>query len=120
MVKILVVDDEPDMLEILKLVLEEHGYEVHTSLSGYECLSKAGRNSYDLILLDIRMPGMDGWVTLRKLKEKGITKKSKIMVLTVEKGPGTEIFGLQDVVADYMIKPFDNAELVRHVKDVLK
>jgi DNA-binding response OmpR family regulator len=118
MPKILVVDDEPEMVDILNLILGRE-YEVDSAASGKECIEKASKYSYDLILLDIRMPVMDGWTTLRKLKEKDIADKVKIIILTVEKGPGTEIFGLQDVVDDYIIKPFDQKILLKHVREVL-
>jgi DNA-binding response OmpR family regulator len=117
--KVLVVDDEPDMVDILKVVLTQAGFEVSSASSGKECLEKVSKEVFDLIVLDIRMPQMDGWTTLRKLKEKKVTDKTKVVILTVEKGPGVEIFGLQDVVADYITKPFDREKLVKHVKKAL-
>jgi two-component system response regulator VicR len=117
--KILVVDDERDMVDILRLVLTQAGFEVASALGGKECLEKAARDDFNLIILDIRMPDMDGWTTLRKLKEKGITDKTKVIILTIEKGPGVEIFGLQDVVSDYITKPFDREKLIKHVKKAL-
>jgi two-component system, OmpR family, response regulator VicR len=117
--RILVVDDEPDMVDILKLVLTQAGFDVSTAYSGRECIEKASKDDFDLIILDIRMPEMDGWTTLRKLKEKKITDKTRVVILTVEKGPGVEIFGLQDVVADYITKPFEREKLIKHVKKAL-
>jgi DNA-binding response OmpR family regulator len=117
--KILVVDDEPDMVDIVKLVLTQSGFSVSTASSGKECIEKASKETFDLIILDIRMPEMDGWTTLRKLKEKKVTDKTKVIILTVEKGPGVEIFGLQDVVSDYITKPFNREKLVKHVKKAL-
>jgi len=117
--KILVVDDEPDMVDILRLVLTQAGYQVQPVLSGRDCIDKTSKEDYDLIILDIRMPEMDGWTTLRKLKERKVTDRTKIIILTVEKGPGVEIFGLQDVVADYLTKPFDRERLIKHVRKAL-
>jgi len=117
--KILVVDDEPDMVDILKLILTQDGFEVSTAYSGKECVDKALREDFGLIILDIRMPGMDGWTTLRRLKEKKVTDRTPVIILTVEKGPGVEIFGLQDVVSDYITKPFDKEKLIKHVKKAL-
>lgn len=119
MAKILVVDDEPEMVDILKLMLEAAGYEVAAALSGNECLAKVGKNRFDLILLDIRMPNMDGWETLRRMKEKGVVDGTKVIILTIEKGPGVEIFGLQDVVKDYLTKPFDKEVLLKSIRAVL-
>ncbi|MBU0762337.1 MAG: response regulator, partial [Candidatus Altiarchaeota archaeon] len=118
--KILVVDDEPDMVDILKLILTQSGYEVDAVYNGKECLTTAAKTSYDLIILDIRMPEMDGWTTLKKLKEAKITNNTPVLILTVEKGPGVEIFGLQDVVADYLTKPFEREKLVKRVKKAIK
>jgi len=117
--KVLVVDDEPDMVDILKHLLSNAGFDVSAAYSGKECLEKVSKADYDLIVLDIRMPQMDGWTTLRKMKEKGVTDKTKVIILTVEKGPGVEIFGLQDVVSDYITKPFDRDKLIKHVKKAL-
>jgi len=118
--KIMVVDDEPEMIDALKMMLASEGYEVSGAQSGGECLMKVGSIKPDLILLDIRMPGMDGWETLRRLKSEGVTKKTKVIILTVEKGPGTEIFGLQDEVADFITKPFDMKDLLDTVKKTIK
>ncbi len=117
--KILVVDDEQDMVDILELVLKQAGYETEKAYSGAECIQKTQDKKFDLILLDIRMPGMDGWTTLRKLKESKVTDKTKVIILTVEKGPGVEIFGLQDIVSDYITKPFDREKLIKHIKKAL-
>ena len=119
MSKILVVDDEPDMVDILELVLTQAGFEVSTAHSGRECVDKASKDDFDLILLDIRMPEMDGWTTLRELKKMKVTDKTRVIIWTVEKGPGVEIFGLQDVVSDYITKPFDKEKLIKHVKKAL-
>ena len=117
--KILVVDDEPDMVDILRLILTQAGFEVSTAYSGSECLSKVSKEDFNLIVLDIRMPEMDGWATLRKLKENKVTDGTSVIILTIEKGPGVEIFGLQDVVSDYITKPFDKEKLIKHVKKAL-
>ncbi|MFH0863377.1 MAG: response regulator [Candidatus Altiarchaeota archaeon] len=117
--RILVVDDEPDMVDILRLVLAQAGFTLSSAASGKECLEKTSREEFDLIILDIRMPQMDGWTTLKKLKENRVTDKTRVIILTVEKGPGVEIFGLQDVVSDYITKPFDREKLIKHVKKAL-
>jgi DNA-binding response OmpR family regulator len=118
--KVLVVDDEKDMADIVRLVLTQAGYDVDMAYSGAQCLEKASKTAYDVIMLDIRMPEMDGWTTLRHLKDKKITEKSKVIILTVEKGPGVEIFGLQDVVKDYITKPFNREKLIKRVKKAMQ
>ena len=119
MANVLVVDDEPEMVDILKLILDSAGHKVKSALSGHECLALVEKEKFDLILLDIRMPKMDGWETLRRMKKGGLVNGTKIIILTIEKGPGVEIFGLQDVVKDYITKPFDKEVLLRRVKEVL-
>ena len=117
--EVLVVDDEPEMLEILKLMLKDSGIHVDTCESGYDAVKKTGEKKYDLILLDIRMPGLDGWGTLKKLKEENRLKDTKIIILTIEKGPGEEIIGFQADVEDYITKPFDFQDLMKRIKSVL-
>lgn len=118
MANILVVDDESDMLDIMKHMLEAQGHHVTTVSSGKECLEKVKALAPDILILDIRMPEMDGWETLKELKARNVTDKSKVIILTVEKGPGIEIFGLQDVVTDYLVKPFDKKQLLRVISSL--
>jgi len=120
MTRILVVDDEPEMVEIITMMLENEGYEIEKAYNGHECLNKLEKGKFDLVLLDIRMPKMDGWETLRKMKEKKIVDGTKVIILTVEKGPGVEIFGLQNFVKDYLTKPFDRETLVESITGVLE
>jgi CheY-like chemotaxis protein len=120
MPRILVVDDEPELIEIVRLNLANEGYDVATANSGYECLAKMEKEKFDLILLDIRMPKMDGWETLRRMKSRKLINHTKVIILTIEKGPGVEIFGLQDVVKDYLTKPFDKHVLLKSVHETLK
>lgn len=118
MTKVLVVDDEGDMVDIIDVILRSAGYETVLAYNGLECIEKTQKEKPDIILLDIRMPKMNGWETLEKLKKLGLAKKSKIIILTVEKGPGVEIFGLQDVVFDYITKPFEKENLLEIIRQV--
>lgn len=118
--RIMVVDDEEELLDVLEIMLDDEQFEVIKAQSGAQCLEKIRESPVDLILMDVRMPGMDGWETVRKLKEDGVTKDTKIIMLTVEKGPGVEIFGLQDVVSDYVTKPVDRDNLIGRVRKALQ
>jgi len=120
MANILVVEDEPEMADILKLILEGAGHSVSLAHNGSECISMVEKGRFDLIMMDIRMPKINGWEALRKMKEGKLLNEAKIIMVTIEKGPGVEIFGLQDIVADYITKPFDKDDLLRIVKNVLK
>jgi CheY-like chemotaxis protein len=117
--KIMIVDDEPDVVDAVRTMIEAEGYEVVVAYSGKECLRKLKEEKVDLILLDIRMPVMDGWEVLRKLKEKGITNTTKVSMITAVLQIGEDIFGLQDVVADYIRKPFTREGLISSVRKAL-
>ncbi|MEW5759323.1 MAG: DUF835 domain-containing protein [Candidatus Thermoplasmatota archaeon] len=117
--KIMIVDDEPAVVDAVKTILETEGYDTVEAYSGKECLRILGEEKVELVLLDILMPEMDGWEVLRKLKERGITKNTKIVMLTAVKQVGGDIFGLQDVVADYIRKPFERVKLINSIKKIL-
>ena len=115
--KILIVDDNAAVLDVVSELVASAGFTPITATGGRECLEKVRTDDPDLILLDINMPDLDGWSVL---KEKGLTDKIKVMMLTATTDVGTNIFGLQDVVSGYIRKPFNNAELADRLKAVLE
>lgn len=117
--KILVVDDEPDMVTMLKLRLEKDGYEVVTASTGEECLKAAKDENPDLVLLDILLPGMSGLEVSKRLKKDKITKNIPIIMVTALIGKDAEAKAMERG-ADYFIsKPFDPEELSAKIKRVL-
>jgi DNA-binding response OmpR family regulator len=120
MKKVLIVDDNPAIQDIVSELVSGSGFAPITASGGKEALEKAAAESPDLILLDINMPDMDGWTVLRKLKDEGITATTKVMMLTATTDVGTDIFGLQDVVSGYIRKPFNNKELSDRLKTMLE
>ncbi len=113
--KVLVVDDEPDTLELVKLVLESGGFETVLAANGMEALDKVGKAKPDLILLDIMMPDMDGWDVFRKIKEK--YPVIPIAILTAKAQNIDKLLGLHVLKADdYITKPFGKNELINKVK----
>ncbi len=120
MKKVLIVDDNPAIQDIVSELVSGAGFSPLTASGGKEALEKAGAERPDLILLDINMPDMDGWTVLRKLKEDGITTGTKVMMLTATTDVGTDIFGLQDVVSGYIRKPFNNKELSDRLRGMLE
>ncbi|MCZ7404860.1 MAG: response regulator [Candidatus Methanoperedens sp.] len=113
--KVLVVDDEPDTLELVKLVLESGGFETVLAASGMDALAKVGNTKLDLVLLDIMMPDMDGWDVFRKIKEKYPTLP--IAILTAKAQNIDKLLGLHVLKADdYITKPFGKNELINKVK----
>ena len=117
--KILVVDDETDFLTMLKMRLEANRYTVLTAGSGEEGLLKSQSESPGLILLDVMMPGMDGFRVLRRLKENDQTRAIPVIMLTA-KGDTKSIMEAQNHnVADYLIKPIESADLLALVRKYL-
>ena len=117
---ILLVDDEPDMLEMLGLRLKKIGYKVITATTGEECLQKAEEKYPDLILLDILLPGMSGFEVARQLKVKKMTRDIPIIMVTALIGKGAETKG-KEHGADYFIsKPFDPEDLLSKIKTILE
>ncbi|MFQ5884227.1 MAG: response regulator transcription factor [Thermoplasmata archaeon] len=118
--KILVVDDEKNIVDLVGLILEAEGYEVSKAVSGTEGISKSQKEKPDLVLLDIMMPEMDGWVVYRKLKENPKTKDIPVAMLTVKAQTVDKEMALDVIgVEDYITKPFTPEELVERVQKLL-
>lgn len=118
--KIMVVDDEESLLELVSAIMEQEGYEVVTAISGKECLEKIQTLKPDLILLDMMMPGMSGREVCEKIRQDPKTKGLKIAFLTVAKFSETGKGTLTKMnVLDYITKPFENDDLVSRVKKLL-
>lgn len=119
MKKIMVVDDEPDTVDLVKLVLETEGFLVVPAYSGRECLEKLEAEKPDAVLLDIMMPEMDGWEVFHKIKEK--YPDLPVAMLTVRDKDIDKMVGLHVLKADdYIIKPFGRQELVERVNKILE
>lgn len=113
--KVLIVDDEPDTLELVKLVLESGGFKTVLAASGKEALNELEASKPDLVLLDIMMPDMDGWEVFRKIKEKNA--KMPIAILTAKAQNFDRLLGLHVLKADdYITKPFGKNELISRVR----
>ncbi|MEM1203558.1 MAG: response regulator [Acidobacteriota bacterium] len=117
--KILAIDDEPDVLDLLKLVLERSGYEVVTSPNGTEGLIRAHVEGPDLILLDIMMEEMDGWETLRLLKLDDESRDVPVVILSARAEPKDKIRALQEGAVDYIIKPFSVVDSLAKIRALL-
>lgn len=121
MAKILIVDDEPDTVDLVKLVLETEGYQTFVAYNGEEALEKVRTDKPDLVLLDIMMPKMDGWAIRKKMIHDEETRDIPIVMLTAKAQPIDKMIGLHVVgVTDYITKPFGRKELIDSVKKVLR
>jgi DNA-binding response OmpR family regulator len=115
---ILAVDDEEDIRESVKNVLEDEGFRVVSAKDGKDCLNKLEKNKPDLILLDILMPGLTTKELVKEIRKK--TKTPIIFLTVVKLSESTKQDIIKGNMLDYIEKPFDNEELVTRVKRALK
>ena len=119
--KILVVDDEPDVLEVVKSRLELHGFQVITAKDGEEALQKVEQEEPDLVLLDVMMPGLDGWEVCKQIRENKETENITVTMLTVKSTDEDKVTSFDDGLADWHIsKPFKKKRFVKTVKWLLE
>ncbi len=118
--KIMVVDDDPDILISIRKIFEREGYEVFTVDSGMDCIKELERGFKGVILMDIMMPFMDGWDTIDEISKRGFYKDIIISILTAKGTPDHDkIKGLQPYIHDYITKPFDVKNLVSNVENMI-
>ncbi len=118
--KILVVDDEPDMLELLETNLTGAGYEVVMAADGREALEKARKAQPRLIVLDVMLPEMDGLEVCKSLRGNPTTEDIPILMLTARAGEIDRVVGLELGADDYVTKPFSVRELILRVRKLLE
>ncbi len=116
-IKILLVDDEWNMRNLIRIYLMKEGFEVKEASSGYEALSMMKQYSFDLILLDVMMPGMDGWQVCKTIRE---TETIPIILLTARTETKDKVLGLGIGADDYLTKPFEPEELLARVYSLLR
>ena len=118
MKKILVVDDEKDILHFLELVLREKGYDVAIASGGHDALTRAQIERPDLVLLDIMMPQMDGWEVLKLLRVDESTAHIPVAMLSARTEARDRVQGLQEGAVDYICKPFSLQELLGKIEAI--
>ena len=119
MARILVAEDEPYILKMLDFRLRNLGHEIMGAADGGEALEIASKEKPDLVLLDVMMPVMDGFQTLRRLKSQEETKDIPVIMLTAKGQEKDIVSGLEAGAADYVTKPFSFAELIARVNRAL-
>jgi len=117
--RILVVDDDPSVVELATTVLGSAAYAVASARTGSEALRIARREQFDLVLLDINMPEMDGWETLRLIKADDATRHLPVVMFSVKGEVRDKVHGLQEGAVDFLTKPFEVDELLTRVRRVL-
>lgn len=120
MKKILIIEDDDHIIELLKFNVESNGYAVSIAMDGHEGLNKAVNELPDLILLDLMLPGIDGIDICNKLKNKDRTKDIPIIMLTAKGHETDKILGLEIGADDYITKPFSVRELMTRIKVVFR
>jgi DNA-binding response OmpR family regulator len=119
MKKIMVVDNEPDIVDLTRTVLELGGYNVVTAHSGEECLRLLEKEKVDLVLLDIMMPGMSGWDVFNRINSKSNDIKVAFMSVLEISDKRKQVL-LDEGLADYIMKPFDKDTLLERIDWILK
>ncbi|MDD4851200.1 MAG: response regulator transcription factor [Gemmiger sp.] len=115
--KILVVDDDQNICELLRLYLVKEGFQVTLAYDGNAAMAEFAAIKPALVMLDVMMPGMDGWEVCRKIRA---TSKTPIIMLTAKGETYDKVLGLELGADDYMVKPFDAKEVTARIKAVLR
>src|SRR5471032_1148620 len=115
--RILIVEDEPDLLRSIAQALREEGYAVDTADNGDDGLFNAEGTDYDAIILDVMLPGIDGWEILKRLRK---TKKTPVLMLTARDQTRDRVKGLDSGADDYLVKPFDLDELFARLRAIIR
>lgn len=115
--KVLVIDDDNNICELLRLYLEKEGYSVILSHDGEEAIVKFNALKPDIILLDIMLPGLDGWQVCREIRKKS---NVPIIMITAKAETFDKVLGLELGADDYIVKPFDTKEVIARIKAVYR
>ena len=114
---ILVVEDDRNISELIRMYLEKEGFEVRLAYDGGKAVEEYDKRAPDMVLLDIMLPVMDGWGVCAHIREKG---KTPIIMLTAKSDVGDRITGLEMGADDYLVKPFEMKELMARINAVLR
>ena len=117
---ILVVDDEPKNIQLLGSLLEEHNYEIEFAMNGKECLEWLNSKPFDLVLLDIMMPEMDGYEVCEKIKSDTAKKHIPVIFLTAKSETDDIVKAFEVGCSDFITKPFKTPELLARIKKELE
>lgn len=117
--RILLVDDEECIRETVSELLASEGIDILTAVGSNECLHLLRGGFRGVILMDVMMPGMDGWATIREIEKEGLLQGNLITMLTAMDVPDERMEGLQEVVIDYITKPFEPAGFIEAVRKYL-
>ncbi len=114
--KIMIVDDDPDILITVRELFESEGFEVYTVPCGKDCIEELEHGFKGVILMDIMMPHMDGWATIREIVTKGLNQGNIISMISAKDECDWRIDDLKQYIINYFTKPFDTRKLLQTVK----
>lgn len=117
--RVMLVDDEECIRETISELLDSEGIDIVTANGAGECLNLLRNGFKGVILMDVMMPGQDGWATIREIEKAGLLQGNIISMLTALDVPDERMEGLQEVVIDYITKPFEPAGFIVSVKKYL-
>ena len=118
--RILVVDDQQEILDVTTTVLGSEGYDVETASSGDQALDRLSDERFDMVLLDINMPGTDGWEVLRVIRADELLAGLPVVMFSVKGELYDKVHGMQEGAVDYITKPFIVDDLLARVRRVLE
>jgi DNA-binding response OmpR family regulator len=117
---ILCIEDEPEMIELIRLILGQHNYHVIGALGGEEGVRTAEETGPDLVLLDLMMPGLDGWAVYQRIRSSEKLRETPVIIVTAKAQSIDKVLGLHIAkVDDYISKPFGPQELISSIQRVL-
>ena len=114
--KVMIVDDDSHVRIAVRTILGDAGFSVVPAESGKECVKILQKGFSGVVLLDVMMPEMDGWDTIKAILDNRLTEGIIIVMLTAKSVPDTKMIGLQEYVIDYITKPFDNEDLIEKTR----
>ncbi len=120
MALIMIVDDSPTEVHVMRTVLEKHGYETMSAADGSECMSLVREMRPDLILMDVVMPGINGFQATRTLSRDPETRSIPVVMITTKSQETDRVWGMRQGAIDYLVKPVAEAELVAKAREVLE
>ncbi len=120
LLKVLVIDDEENIIEFIRLGLRYEGFQVESASDGEQGVTAAQRINPDLVILDVMMPGIDGLEVCRRLRANPTTRDVPILMLTAKDEVRDRIIGLKTGADDYLTKPFDFDELLERIRAILR
>jgi twitching motility two-component system response regulator PilH len=117
---IMIVDDSPTEVHIMKTALERHGFQTMSAADGTECLTLARKLRPDLIFMDVVMPGLNGFQTTRSLSRDPETRSIPVVMVPTKNQESDRVWGMRQGAVDYLIKPVDATDLVAKANEVLQ